>query len=430
MTTFKSKAARSRGALLASVIGLFVLLTIRPALAQAPAGARAIKHVIILMKENHTYDNYFGKSGIGDGVTEGKTHDGRTVPLARPPDLITPDITHLWAAALQAIDGGRMDGFDELRGAEVGGIDRSYTAYESDQVGDYWTYASQFAIADRFFTSVHGPSFPNHLYSLAAWAGGAMNNPNFAQGPGQNAGINPGTPRAWGCDAPSGATVEVMDAKGLTSRVRPCFDFQTVPDLLHAANLSWRYYAPAQNQSGYWWVELDAIAHLRYGPEWNNVVPLGQFANDAANGTLPAVSWISVDAASSEHPQASETCDGVVSTLAIVNEVMNGPEWNSTVLLVTWDDFGGFYDHVPPPQVDLWGDGPRVPLLIISPWAKTGYVEHATLDFASLPKFIEDLFGLPALSTRDAASASMWDAFDFASNPQAPLVLTPPNCGH
>jgi len=120
----------------------------------------------------------------------------------------------------------------------------------------------------------------------------------------------------------------------------------------------------------------------------------------------------------------------VVSTLAIVNQVMNSPEWNSTVLFVTWDDFGGFYDHVPPPQVDLWGYGPRVPLLIISPWAKAGYVEHRTLDFASLPRFIEDLFGLPPLSTRDATSGPMWDAFDFASNPQAALVLTPPNCGH
>jgi phospholipase C len=400
-----------------------------PAMAQAPAGASVIKHVIILMKENHTYDNYFGKSGIGDGVTAGLTHDGRTVPLTRPPDLIAPDIAHSWAAALLAMDGGKMDGFDELRGAEVGGIDRSYTAYESDQVGDYWDYAHQFALADRFFTSVHGPSFPNHLYSLAAWAGGAMDNPVFAQGRGQNAGINPGSPRAWGCDAPQGATVEIMDANGMVSRVTPCFDFQTVPDLLDAANQSWRYYAPAQNQSGYWWVELDAIQHLRYGPDWNNIVPLNQFASDAANGTLPAVSWISVDASGSEHPQASETCEGVAGTLAIVNAVMNSPEWESTVLFVTWDDFGGFYDHVPPPQVDRWGDGPRVPLLIISPWAKTGYVEHATLDFASLPKFVEDLFGLPALSTRDAASASMWDAFDFVNSPQAPLVLKPTSCG-
>jgi phospholipase C len=417
-----------RGSVFA-LISTCALAISAPALAQAPAGASAIKHVIILMKENHTYDNYFGKSGIGDGVTQGMTHDGRTVPLVRPPDLITPDIAHSWDAALIAMDGGKMNGFDEIRGAEVNGADQSYTAYESDQVGDYWAYASQFAIADRFFTSVHGPSFPNHLYSVAAWAGGAMDNPEFAQGAGQNGGINPGTPRSWGCDAPKGTTVAVMDANGRISRVRPCFDFQAVPDLLDAASLSWRYYAPAQDQSGYWWVELDAIQHLRYGPDWNNVVPLTQFATDAANGTLPAVSWITVDAANSEHPQASETCDGVVSTLAIVNAVMNGPEWNSTVLFVTWDDFGGFYDHVPPPQVDVWGDGPRVPLLIISPWAKSGYVEHSALDFASLPRFIEDRFGLPALSTRDAASASMWDAFDFASNPQAPLVQTPPNCG-
>lgn len=98
-----------------------------PALAQAPAGSSVIRHVGILMKENHTYDNYFGKSGIGDGVTEGLTHDGQTVPLTRPPDLIVPDIAHSWNAALQAIDGGKMDGFDDLRGAEAGGIDHSYS---------------------------------------------------------------------------------------------------------------------------------------------------------------------------------------------------------------------------------------------------------------------------------------------------------------
>ena len=220
-----------------------------------------------------------------------------------------------------------------------------------------------------------------------------------------------------------------MNVAGEIKWVSPCFDFKTVPDLLDTAHLSWRYYAPAQNQSGYWWVELDAIRHLRYGSDWSNIVPLGQFATDASNGTLPAVSWITADAPSSEHPQASATCDGITSTVTMVNAIMNGPDWDSTVLFVTWDDFGGFYDHVPPPQVDLWGYGPRVPLLIISPWAKTGYVDHATLDFASLPKFIEALFGLPVLSTRDAASASMWDAFDFGGNLQAPLLLPPPNCG-
>ena len=413
-----------KSSILAAIIACALTIS-APARGQTPAGASVIKHVIILMKENHTYDNYFANSGIGDVVTEGLTHDGQLIPLTRPPNLIVPDIDHSWDGALLAMDDGRMDRFDQLPGAIVDGIlNNSYTAYESDQVGDYWKYAHYFAVADRFFTSVHGPSFPNHLYSLAAWAGGAMNNPTV---PGESGGggvINGGSPLAWGCDTPGGTTVQVMDMNGLVHRVRPCFDFETVADRLDSARLSWRYYGPTEYGTGYFWVELDAIRHIRYGPDWNNVVPLKQFMTDAANGTLPAVSWINVDVADSEHPAGSGTCEGVADTLELVNAVMNSPEWDSTVMFITWDDFGGFYDHVPPPQVDLWGYGPRVPLLIISPWVKSGYVEHTTLDFASLPRFIEERFGLPALSTRDAASASMWDAFNFLNNPLAPLILT------
>lgn len=391
--------------LVASSVAAIILLTAMPGFSQTP-----ISHVVIIMQENHTYDNYFGKSGIGDGATTGTKADGQTVPLIRPPLLISGDIDHSWDGCLLAMDNGRMDRFNDLTGAVQNQQLVNYSAYEGDQIPNYWAYAHQFVLADRFFTSVHGPSFPNHLYSLAAWAGGATDNPSSLL--------------SWGCDAPARVTVRILDpSSGHFRRVRPCFDFETLPDLLDRAGISWRYYGPAAGQDGYYWVVLDAIKHIRSGPDWKNVVSLGHLAADISNGNLPAVAWITRDRALSEHPNQSGVDQGEDWVTGIVNAVMQGPQWDSTAIFVTWDDFGGFYDHVPPPQVDAYGYGPRVPLLIISPWAKVGYVEHQTLDFSSLVTFVEDAYHLPSLGRRDATSNKMWDAFDFAGTPQPPFIL-------
>jgi phospholipase C len=413
-----TSAMRVLPSLLWSLLVIFVFAsTLR---AQPPVGASQIKHVVFILKENHTFDNYFGAFPGANGASSGKIHTGATVPLTRAPDVSPGDINHSWDAALLGMDGGKMDGFDLIKGARQDGILYSYTQYQSDQLPNYFAYAHQFALADAFFTSVHGPSFPNHLYTVAAQAGGVTNNPIFSRA---------GLAGVWGCDAPAAARVAVLQ-NGEKSYVYPCFDFPSLADSLNSAGLSWKYYGVSKGTPGYVWSPFDAIRHIRFGPQWStNVVDNSQFASDAAADSLSAVSWITTDVEESEHPGRDQApCVGENSSVAFINAVMQSPAWNSTVIFVAWDDFGGFYDHVAPPQVDTWGLGPRVGLLVISPFAKSGYFEHTQLEFSSIVRFIEELYGLPFLTARDRNSADMWDAFNFTGTPQAPLSLQAQNC--
>jgi hypothetical protein len=174
-------------------------------------------------------------------------------------------------------------------------------------------------------------------------------------------------------------------------------------------------------------VALDAVNHIRNSSVWGtNVVPDTQFVTDAQNGNLPAMSWL-VTGKASEHPVYS-TCYGENWTVQQINAIMQGPDWNSTAIFLTWDDFGGFYDHVAPPGVDQFGLGIRVPMLIISPYAKTGYISHTQYEFASVLKFVEERFGLPPLTARDAAANDMLDSFDFTQQPRSPLLLQTRSC--
>jgi phospholipase C len=376
-----------------------------------------IEHIVFIVKENRTYDNLFGTFTGADGATSGTISSGEVIPLGRTPDRTPRDISHSFQSAVLAINGGAMDQFDLIPGGNVGGDFLSYTQHTEEDIPNYFTYARNFVLADSFFSSLTGPSFPNHLYTVGAQSGGAINNPS-------------NSPGVWGCDSPADSTVQVMDDDGTIHPEYPCFDFQTLADSLEAQSISWKYYAPGQGQSGYIWSALDAIAHIRHTSLWDqHVVPTTQFVEDASNGTLPAVSWVVVGSGKSEHPPAS-VCVGENWTVEQVNAVMQGPEseWNSTVVFLTWDDFGGFYDHVPPPVVDNFGFGPRVPLLVISPWAKPGYVTHTMLEFSSVLKFVEQRFGLDPLTARDFQSNDLLDSFDFTQDPLPTLVLNTRQC--
>jgi phospholipase C len=261
-------------------------------------------------------------------------------------------------------------------------------------IPNYWAYARRFTLADRYFTSVHGPNLPNHFFALAAQSGGAIDN-----------GGNPGP--GTDCDGVCWGTVTVIDDHGNPSQRPLRFDFKTLPDSLQDAGISWKYYG---ENGGF----LSIIDHIRHGAFWNeSIAPPTQFPIDATTGHLPAVSWLMPPGEYSGHPPDS-TCESENWTVNMLNAVMQGPDWNSTVVFVTWDDFGGFYDHVAPPQVDQFGLGPRVPLLIISPYAKESYVSHSVYDHTSVLKFIERRYGLQALTSRDAAANDMLDSFDFA----------------
>jgi phospholipase C len=372
-----------------------------------------IAHIVFVVKENRTFDNYFGTFQGADGEQYGTLSTGAVVRLGHTPDRTPHDIGHSWQDALTAIDGGKMDRFDQIPGGNDKGELLAYTQLTEADIPNYFRYARAFVLADRMFSSLTGPSFPNHLYTVGAQSGGAINNPTTAG--------------VWGCDADDTSTVQTLSDQGTIVRQFPCFDFSTLTDRLDQAGVSWKYYAPRKGQPGYIWSALDAIRHIRLTSLWTqHVVSDTQFVSDAASGQLPAVSWL-VTGAASEHPPDS-SCVGENWTVQQLSAVMRGPDWDTTAIFITWDDFGGFYDHVPPPAVDRFGFGPRVPLLIVSPYARPGYVSHTQYEFSSLLRFAEERFNLPPLTDRDRLANDLLDSFDFNQRRLPPLLLDTRTC--
>jgi phospholipase C len=382
----------------------------------------AIQHIVFIVKENHTFDHYFGTFPGANGSTTATISSGQVIQLGHSPDPPPHDIAHDWKSAHLGVDGGKMDEFDLISGCNVNGDLLCLTQFQQSDIPNYWTYASSFVLADNMFSSLNGPSFPNHLYTVGSQSAGAINNPTSPHG-------SLGAQEKWGCDADNTTTVQVLDpTTGTITSVPPCFDFQTLADSLQAAGISWKYYAPSEGESGYIWSALDAVNHIRNGSLWSsNVVPDTQFAIDAQNGNLPAVSWLVTTGVQSEHP-VSSVCVGENWTVQQLTALMQGPNWSSTAVFLTWDDFGGFYDHVPPPVIDGFGFGPRVPLLIISPYAKKGLISHTQYELSSFLKIVEERFGLQPLGSRDAAANDMLDSFDFTQQPQPPLILQQRTC--
>ena len=384
-----------------------------------------------------------------NGATTGKLSDGGTTPLGPLIDKSNPDISHTWQSALNAYNDGGMNGFDTAS-ANAGiltdaGIPLAYQVARQADIPNYWLLAQQFALGDNFFSSLHGPSFPNHLYTIAAQSGGVRDNPGHDNkadaAPLVDAGDEPGVsglePRdipslmqtngVWGCDAEPRTLVPIIDEEGEVEQIYPCLDFQTMGDQLDSAGITWKMYAPSagvddagfQGSAGYIWTVYDAIRHLRDSPLWAaHVVDVSQFVLDAQNGTLPAVSWISTPTPVSEHTPAG-VCDGENWTVSLLQALAGGPNWKDSAMFITWDDFGGFYDHVAPQQVDTFGLGFRVPLLVVSPYAKQGYLDHTRGEFSSVLKFMETDFTLPTLTDRDKNTTDLTEVFDFTQAPRA-----------
>jgi len=417
-----------RLAIAAAIVSLTVACEAPPSPSAPPATAVAalrshIQHIVFIVKENRTFDHYFGTFPGADGVTSGLISTGDRIPLRHARDRMPHDIGHDWSDAHTAMHDGKMDRFDLVAAAITENDILSMTQFLDSDIPNYWSYAEHFALADHMFSSLAGASFPNHLYTVAAQSGGAISNVD--------------SPR-WGCDTDEDSEVSVMDKRGAISHRFPCFDFQTLGDRLEAAGISWRYYAPVAGQSGYIWSALDAIRHIRMTPLWEQrVLPFGSFADDARNGTLPAVSWLVPDFADSEHPTVGRfagtslsvsVCAGENWTVEQVNAIMQGPDWPTTVIAIAWDDFGGFYDHVPPPAADEFGYGPRVPFILISPYAKQAFVSHTVYEFASVLQLIESRFNLQPLTARDAGANSLLDMFDFSQPAAPPLIRALRTC--
>lgn len=389
-------------------------------LSSASAQTIPIKHVVFIIKENRSFDNFFATFPGANGATTGK-HNGVEVRLQ---EGLTKscDLAHSWPDSVRDIDNGAMDGFQlsKIR------MKNAYVTLHEKDIPNYWAYARNFALADNFFSAMRGPSFPQHVYLAAADSNHIEGGPTAQKGKTQ----------AWGCDSQPGTTARQVDpATGAITNIFPCFDIPVLPDLLNNAGNTWRYYSATPQQYGFIWSVLDSIKHIRYGNQWTtNVLPVENFQQDVQNGQLADVTWITPMGGYSDHPP-NDVCQGEGWAVQVMNAIMQSQFWNSTTVFITWDDWGGYYDHVSPPTVDYFGLGMRVPFLIISPWVKHGtatqpLVQHGLYEFSSMLGFAETVFNLPNLTNRDKSADNLMDAFDFNQQPLPPLVLTPRKCAN
>jgi len=355
-----------------------------PATITPPQPTGRIDHIIFLIQENHTFDNYFGTYPGANGFPA-----GLMVPtqLGGPPVLapfhftkpLLHDMSHDWEILQQAMNGGRMDNFVAAEKSED-----TMGYYNRSDIPNYWLYASHFLLLDNFFSSEACPSLPNHLYSVAGQAENILNN---LGGP------------------PEGG-----------------FDFPDISQELQEAQVTWKYYDGQANPQNFsLWNPLPGFQSFMNDTEMKkHLVYSSEYFQDLRNGTLPAVSWIIPNDEESEHPPQIVQL-GMWYVTNFVNALMNSPYWNNTLLVITWDDYGGFYDHVFPPQVDSYGYGPRVPTLLISPYVSAGAIDHTLYDFTSVLRYIEDKYGLAPLCDRDQEANSIGLSLKITS--QAPPYL-------
>ena len=349
------------------------------------------------MQENRSFDNLFNGFPGADSVRTGMKK-GIEVPLAPIPLGGGSDTDHTHTGWWEQWDGGKMDNFANK------GTMRPYSYVKPGDVAPYWTLARNFTLGDRMFQANTGPSFVAHQYMIAGQSEKATEDPSGA---------------VWGCGAADDARVKQLGPNGTdTPGVFPCFDYKTIADLLDAKGITWRYYAPSPREDKFFILSaFQAIRHIFSSTDWHNKVisPETQVLTDIANGELAQVTWIVPAYNNSDHPGAPDQGPDWVAD--IVNAIGQSPLWDSTAIFISWDDWGGWYDHVPPPQVDDMGLGFRVPVIVVSPYAKQGYISHVTHESGGFLRFIEKIFDLPSLGTRDSVSDDFSDCFDLNQQP-------------
>jgi phospholipase C len=369
------------------------------------ANASPIQHIVIIMQENRSFDNLFNGYPGADTAQAGM--NGSTLTPLQPITLNDGrDLNHSHGGWWKDWDHGKLDGFANPDSKYP---DLPYSYIEKSDTVPYWQLAASYTLGDRTFQSNTGPSFVAHQYMIAGQSGNVSGNPN-------------GT---WGCDAAPGTVAPLIGPNGTElPGVFPCFDYPTMADLLDAKGISWRYYAPGMDDNFFIISAFQAIRHIRYGTDWkaNVISPQTQVLTDIAQGELAAVTWVVPDFAHSDHP-GSGSNEGPDWVASVVNAIGKSPFWNSTAIFITWDDWGGWYDHVNPPQVDDMGLGFRVPLLVVSPYARHGYISHVTHESSGFLTYIEQNFGLPNLGARDVLADGYSDCFDYTQPPQAFVKL-------
>jgi phospholipase C len=381
------------------------------------ASSNKIQHIVFIVQENRSFDNLFQGYPGADTVSQGKDSKGNTIAL-QPVSLATQYvIDHSLQSFVYACDGKgtlpgtqcRNDGFDKEAGWG-GPTNREYVYVPHNESKPYFDMAHEWVVADRMFQSHLDESFVSHQYVIAAQAQSSVDLPGWY----------------WGCDGGGSDTVPTITKKRTIGPSQTaCFDYTTLGDELDAAGLTWRFYSSnIHDFTDYVWSGYQAVRHIRYGPDWKNdvITPQKRFLKDVAAGTLANMTWITPRCGESDHVNCGGG-HGPSWVTSLVNAVGKSKFWDSTAIFVMWDDWGGLYDHVPPPHLDYDGLGFRVPLLVISPYAKQNYVSHVRYETGSVLRFAEDVFGLARLAKSDTrANSPADDCFDFT---QAPRKFVP-----
>jgi phospholipase C len=414
-----------------------------------------IKHIIVIMQENRSFDTYFGTYPGADGIPMQNgvptvcSNDPQTNQCIKPyhnPEDVNSGGPHAAASATADIDSGKMDGFvAQFREASNGctgnnpntpGCVEGKTPdvmgwHDAREIPNYWTYAQNFVLQDGMFEPNASWSLPEHLFMVSGWSA-------YCTRP-----ADPSSCRN-ALDGPSGVDTSKND-----------YAWTDLTYILHKANVSWAYYLSEGNEPDCAddamlcqtksqnahvpgiWNPLPAFDTVKQDNQLANIQTVDKYFAAAKNGTLPAVSWIVPEQTVSEHPPASIHV-GQAYVTGLINAAMQGFDWDSTAIFLSWDDWGGFYDHVVPSTVDQNGYGLRVPGLVISPYAKRGFIDHQTLSFDAYLKFIEDDFlngqridpktdgrPDPRPDVRENASilGNLMGDFDFSQAPRAPMVL-------
>jgi len=418
-----------------------VAYAIWAAFGAASADIPQVQHIVVIFQENRSPDNLFhglqAYLPAADIADSGVNSKGQTITLTPVPLADAYDLGHQHSSFLSMYDNGKMDGADLITCYPFAGQACPPNAqfayvYPSD-VAPYFWLAIHFSFANRMFQSNQGPSFPAHQFIISGTSQLSATNLYFA-------GDNPyeGQYGSAGCDAPSGKTVDAFGPKDAIKYVFPCFEHATLTDLLDnppqgaRQGLTWRYYVPSE---GSIWTAPNAIRHMCEpsgaprtcnGPPFTNgqvVLDSAQILRDINAKTLPSVSWVIPTGQESDHPKGNDGT-GPSWVAAVVNAIGQSAYWNNTVILLTWDDWGGWYDHVPPPldpKYPWYENGFRVPLIVVSAYTPAGYVSQQTHTFGSILKFIESAYGLPLIppgTFADSRSDALMDFFDFSAKPR------------
>jgi phospholipase C len=383
------------------------------------AGHRAstpIRHVVVIVQENRTPDYLFQGIPGADIARYATDSHGQRVALHKISLQTSWDLQHSHQAFVTDYDNGKMDGFDA--GLPSGEYLRPFGYAPESQVAPYHEMAKEYVFADRMFQSNQGPSYPAHLYFVS----GTDGDKSFAPYKVYTNAYDPAGESVFpGCNARKGTYVDTMNPFNGSPGPQPfpCFDHPVLSEFVEARHLSWRYYQPHRGAGR--WEAMDSYRQVRNGPQYENVVwPSQTILKDVKHGRLANLSWVIPNPPWSDHAGHVGGTQGPAWVSAIVNAIGESKYWKDTAIFITWDDWGGWYDHVAPKIYNHNELGFRVPLVVVSAYAKHAYVSRVQHEFGSILAFIEETFGIPkgALRATDRRADDLMDAFDFDQRPR------------